>query len=224
MPLSSRAYNLLEAFKQPGCPVCRLTLDSVHHYLDSVIYEYVNKRDTHLAVRAARGFCPTHAWHIQEKVNASALGIAVLYEGLVRTILKDMGEVKPGSGRRVVGQAANALQAQGPCPACQHQATVEEHLLRNLLEYVEEEEFTEGLRASAGLCLIHLRQALDQSAPNNAKAHLLAIQQDIWGRLQQELAEFMRKYDYQFAHEKMGEEGTSPRRVIEQMAGSKGLR
>ena len=64
MKLSSRAYNLYEAFAKPGCPVCRLAVDSVHHYLDSVIYEYVTKPHTHEGLRAARGFCQQHAWHV----------------------------------------------------------------------------------------------------------------------------------------------------------------
>ncbi len=58
MALSSRAYELLQAFDQPGCPICRLTADSVHHYLEALMYEYVNEVPTHMAVRAARGFCP----------------------------------------------------------------------------------------------------------------------------------------------------------------------
>lgn len=224
MKLSSRAYHLYEAFSEPGCPVCRLTLESVHHYLDSLIYEYVNKPATHEAVRAARGFCPVHAWHVQDEINASALGIAVLYEGVVRHLLDDMGTVSADGGRRQVSQAESALQPRGPCPACEHQARVEEHLLRNLLSHLDQAAFAEGFRGSAGLCLPHLRQLLAQKGSAERKAHLLAIQQDIWRTLQAQLAEFVRKHDYRFASEGMGEEGSSPRRSIEALAGQKGLR
>jgi hypothetical protein len=224
MTLSSRAYALLEAFGMPGCPVCRLTAKSVHDYLGSLVYEYVNELSTHTAVRAARGFCTTHAWHIQDQINASALGIAILYEGLIRTLLNDMGEVSPDSGRRQVAQAADALKPQGPCPACVHRDTVEDHLLRNLLEYLKQDDFAEALRASAGLCLPHLRLALDAKGAPAAKASLLAIQQAIWAQLQGDLAEYIRKNDYRFTAEPMGDEGTSSRRAIEQLAGAKGLR
>ncbi|MBN1680928.1 MAG: hypothetical protein JW966_11615 [Anaerolineae bacterium] len=224
MTLSSHAYRLLEAFEQPACPICRLTLDSVHHYLDSTIYEYVNKPATHEAVRAARGFCPTHAWHIQNHINASALGVAVLYEGVIRHMLNDMGRVGADGGKRQVTRAAAALQPKGPCPACTHQAIVEEHLLRNLLEHLEHDTFTGAFSRSAGICLPHLRQALELPGLIRAKAHLLAIQQDIWSRLQFDLSEFMRKYDYNSAHETMGVEADSPRRTIEQLSGSSGIR
>lgn len=224
MKLSSRAYDLYEAFSRPGCPVCRLTLDSVHHYLDSLIYEYVNKPATHEVVRAARGFCPAHAWHVQDAINASALGIAVLYEGVIRHLLADMGTVEPGGGRRQVSQAESALRPRGPCPACEHQVRVEEHLLRNLMTHIGAAEFAERFAASAGLCLPHLRQMLEQKGSAEHKAQVLTIQQTIWSALQAQLAEFMRKHDYRFTAEGMGEEGSSPRRSIEALSGQKGLR
>jgi hypothetical protein len=224
MKLSSRAYDLFQTFSQPGCPVCRLTLDSVHHYLDSVIYEYIIEPDMHAAVRAARGFCPRHAWHIQEEINAAAMGIAVLYEGLLRTLLRDMGTVDPSDGKRKVSQAANVLKPQAECPACVHQGTVEEHLIRNLLDHMGEDQFAQAFGQSAGLCLPHLRQTIEGRGDSAAKARIIALQQAIWTRLQHELEEFARKQDVQFADEAMGDEGTSPRRVIEQMAGAKGLR
>jgi len=223
MKLSSRAHDLFQAFAQPGCPVCRLALDSVHHYLDSLIYEYVNKPATHEAIRAARGFCPVHAWYVQDEINTSALGIAVLYEGVIRHLLADMGTVEPGGGRRQIAQVESALRPRGPCPACEHQARVEEHLLRNLLAHISQPEFAEGFRASAGLCLPHLRQMIAQKGSAEHKAQVLAAQQAIWSTLQAELVEFRRKHDYRFTAEGLGEEGSSPRRSIEALAGQKRL-
>lgn len=224
MPLSSRAYALYEAFDKPGCPVCRLTLESVRHFLDGLIYEYINEPETHEALRAARGFCPTHAWRVQREINASALGVAVLYEGVLRRLLDDMGSVDPGDGQRQVSQAASALRPRQPCPACEHQATVEDHLLRNLLAHLDRDEFAAGFRRSEGICLPHLRQALDSPGRIQHKARLLVIQQAIWEDLQRDLAEFVRKSDYRFALDEMGSEGTSPRRAIESTAGQFGIR
>ncbi|MBN1563428.1 MAG: hypothetical protein JXA10_06305 [Anaerolineae bacterium] len=223
MKLSSLAHKLHGAFAEPGCPVCRLTADSVHHYLGSLIYEYVNKVPTHMAIRAARGFCTNHAWHALEQITPSHLGIAILYEGLVRNMLKDMGEITPNSGRRQVNQAAKALKSQAECPACTHRATVEDQLLRNLLEHIDQPEFAEAYEQSAGVCLHHLRMGLDQSGYNAEKAQLVALQQTIWGKLQHHLAEYIRLSDERYAEEDMGEPGTSPRRAIEQMAGKKNL-
>jgi hypothetical protein len=224
MKLSSLAHKLHGAFDQPGCPVCRLTADSVHHYLGSLVYEYVNKVPTHMAVRAARGFCPNHAWLVLENINASHLGIAILYEGLIRNMIKDMGEVKPDSGRRQLNQASKALKSQEECPGCTHRTTIEDQLIRNLLEHIDQSEFADAYGKSAGLCLHHLRIVFDQSGYNTEKARLVAIQQTLWGRLQHDLAEYIRMSDERYSEEDMGEAGTSPRRAIEQMAGKKNLR
>ncbi len=223
MKLSSHANDLFQAFDQPGCPICRLTADSVHGYLDSLVYEYVNKPATHMAVRAARGFCTIHAWHALEHINASGLGIALLYEGLVRNMLKDMGEIQPGDGRRQLTQAANALKPRAACPACEHRDKVEGHLLRNLLEHLDQPAFAEAYERSAGICLPHLRLALDLGGMTAAKVQLVAVQQAIWGRLQRDLAEYIRKSDYN-VNEELGAEGDSPWRAIGQMAGIKDLR
>ncbi|HEX3051963.1 MAG TPA: DUF6062 family protein [Aggregatilineaceae bacterium] len=225
MKLSSRAYDLYQNFSKPGCAVCRMTLESVHGHLDSTVYEYITKPPTHEALRAARGFCPNHAWHIQEQLNAGAFGIAVLYEGVLRHLTRDMGSPNPQGGKKQVAQAQNAFKPQGECPACVHQRTVEEHLLRNLLEHFDQAEFAEGYRQSAGLCLPHLRQVLELQGDPNRKALLLAMQHEIWTRLQADLEEFIRKHDHRFAKEPLSDtEGTSPRRVIEQLAGAREIR
>ncbi|NLX08815.1 MAG: hypothetical protein GXY36_04100 [Chloroflexi bacterium] len=224
MKLSSRAYNLYEAFAKPGCPVCRLAVDSVHHYLDSVIYEYVTKPHTHEGLRAARGFCQQHAWHVIAEINASALGVAVLYEGLFRTLLNEMGGESKLGAKRQIAQALNALKPQAPCPACTHQATVEDHLLRNLIDHIDQDEFADAFRRSEGLCLPHLRLALDRRADTDKQARLLSLEQAIWQQLQVDLDEFIRLHDYRFEREDMGVAGTSPRRAIEQSVGARDLR
>ena len=48
---------------------------------------------------------------------------------------------------------------------------------------------------------------------------MLALQQAIWWRLQGELAEYIRKSDYQFADEELGSEADSPRRAIASLSG-----
>lgn len=224
MTLSSRAHDLFQAFKEPACPVCRLTSDSVHHYLFSLTYEYVNKPPTHEAIRAARGFCNEHGWHVIQEFNNTGLGVAVLYSGLLRNLLKDMGEVEPNGGRRQVASAASALQPRADCPACTHQATVEDHLLRNLLQHMNQDDFAAGFRDSAGLCLPHLRQALNGPGKIAEKSALLAAQQAIWARLQADLEEYIRRNDYTLIREKMGREGDSPRRAIESISGLRGIR
>ena len=51
-------HDLIEAFGQPGCPVCRLSTEAVDAYLTSVCYEQVNDLDLREQLRSAGGQVP----------------------------------------------------------------------------------------------------------------------------------------------------------------------
>jgi hypothetical protein len=91
-----------------------------------------------------------------------------------------------------------------------------------MLGFVQEEEFLEGLRASAGLCLPHLCHAMTIGRDHPNLPVLLSVQADRWSGLVGELAEFIRKNDYRFATEPMGREGSSWQRVLDAIAGRAG--
>ena len=208
MKLSSRAHDLYEAFEQPGCPVCRLTLASVHQYLDSLIYEYVNKPATHAMVRAARGFCPRHGWHIENELNASAFAIAILYEGLVRTLLKDMGNPGPNGGRRQVNQAGTPSRRRRPVRPASTRGRSRSICCATCWSTSSRTRSRSGSTVPPG-CACRICARCLRSTPTPGPARVLAGQQAIWSRLQADLSEFVRKHDYRYGTDAMGEEGTS---------------
>src|SRR5687767_11547818 len=73
------AYKLLEACREPGCPVCRLEQRSVERYLDSQFYESVNNPAWRDRLRASLGFCQEHAWLAVDQRLGDALGFAIIY-------------------------------------------------------------------------------------------------------------------------------------------------
>ena len=58
---SVTTFNLIEACRQPGCPVCRVEEHSVERYLDNQFYENVNNPDFRNTLRLSIGFCREHA-------------------------------------------------------------------------------------------------------------------------------------------------------------------
>src|SRR5438093_46701 len=54
-------HDLIAAFAQSGCPVCRLTTESVDAYLTAVCYEQVNDLDLREQLRSVGGFWRGHA-------------------------------------------------------------------------------------------------------------------------------------------------------------------
>lgn len=74
-------FDLLDAFGQDGCPVCRLALAGVQHSFESINYDGVNDLGFRQQTRAAHGFCNRHAY--QWLQTAHILGTALIYDQLL---------------------------------------------------------------------------------------------------------------------------------------------
>jgi hypothetical protein len=234
---NSITYNLLEACREPGCPVCRLEQQSVERYLDSHFYESVNSPAWRERLRLSLGFCHEHAWLGVNQRLGDALGFAILYHDVVSTVLSRLNEdAKPGGSSRrwtsrlrqipeqarlVAEKMLSALTARKRCPVCEARDETTAMLLSTLVEALAAAEMTEALRASDGLCLPHLQQAFERSRDRAVCEQLFAIQREKLDRLQEELAEFIRKNDYQQIGTGFGDEGDAWLRAIAMVTGSR---
>jgi hypothetical protein len=234
-----RVYNdLLEACKQPGCPVCRLVNQAVERYLDNLFYENVNDGDLRAQLRSSLGFCHGHAWLALKPGIGDALGVAIIYHDVLTNILRKLPETESGSQDQgwlssLLGQMprqlsdqikeiANTITPNEPCPACQKRDQATELYLSELFKGLKNEQMLAALRDSDGLCLPHLHQAFKEHAQDGeAVSALFAISQKKLAELDKELAEIIRKSDYRFRDEGFGEEGDAWRRVIRVSVGEK---
>ena len=230
------AYKLLEACREPGCPVCRLEQRSVERYLDSQFYESVNNPAWRDRLRASLGFCHEHAWLAVDKRLGDALGFAIIYRDVINGILTRLEDGVPSRASRrsmallrripeqvrtIVETMLYALTPQKHCPACQHRDEVTRINISELVKELETPEMAGALQASDGLCVPHLRLALEQVKNVSACETLLAIHREKLESLRAELAEFIRKNDYQFIEEGFGKEGDSWLRAVSMIAGSR---
>jgi hypothetical protein len=236
-------YDLLEACTQEGCPICRLVLSGVAKYMNAIMYEYVNDPPTRIAVVAAGGYCNDHSWQLRE-MNAG-LGTALIYRHVLQEARRVMSELSSTNrtgifrDRRSQGSVINRLVAMvGPdqqlrtdipdphlsCPACQIREHGELLYLGVLLDHFHEEDTFSALRHAGGLCLVHLDQAIRYPGHQVAVKRLIALQGELLKQLDEELAEFLRKQDYRFCHERYGSEKDSWIRAIAMVAGKPGIR
>lgn len=230
------AYNLSEACRKPGCPVCRLEQRSLERYLDNQFYENVNTPKFRDQLRASLGFCHEHAWLAVDQHLGDALGFAIIYRDVINAIVGKLedGVPDPASRRwtavlkRVPEQVRNtvermlyALTPQKRCPACQHRDEMTRITISTLVKELENPEMAGALQASDGLCLPHLRLALEHVKDISACEKLLAIHNERFESLRAELTEFIRKNDYQFMAEGFGNEGDAWLRAVGMMVGSR---
>lgn len=232
---SSIVYNLLEACRADGCPVCRLEQDSVVRYLDNQFYENVNSPKWRDRLRASLGFCREHAWLGVNRRLGDALGYSIIYHDLLNSILRhwqdDESPIAPPRGRtslrrqipepvrNMIERVRTSLSPHKVCPVCEHRDQTTRTLLSVLAEELKTPEMATALQGSEGLCLPHLRQTLDQVKSASEVEALLTIHLEKLENLRAELAEFIRKNDYQVIKEGFGKEGDAWLRAIGMVVG-----
>jgi hypothetical protein len=206
MTTSALYDSLLLACRQPGCPLCRVSHDVEYRYLDQFFYSQVNDYDSRVRFRASTGFCPPHADIALNELAGKSLGVAILYEDLLRIAQESLEK----------GQ--NLAMAKGKCPACQLHDETNGYLLTDLERYILQPDLQSALQSCAGLCFQHYSLAYDRLR-GDKRRQLVAIQLQAVQSLRAELAEFIRKNDYRFQGEGFGSERDAWRRVVELVTG-----
>lgn len=227
-------HNLLAAFREEGCPICRLAAAAVTRYFGVLNYEAAGDPGVRLKLRDSQGFCARHAQQLVEE--AHVLATATIYAEILPDLiarLRDLPYRKSGLGAAVARlnpradrsrreDATPALAAADPCPACRVLADTEAMLLTTLLDSLPEASFRDAFTSSDGLCLPHLRRALAQASTETAFLTLrdTALAQE--ERLLAQLQEVIRKHDYRFREELSGEERGAGDRATRHVSGGAG--
>ena len=218
----------MEACREQGCPICGLEQQGVERYLDNQFYENVNRPAWRDHLRTSHGFCHEHAWLAVNQRLGDALGFSIIYHDIVNHLHKTTGKeidsahtTRRESLRRRAEGVLAALTPRKRCPACEHREQLTRDFLSALIEDLQLPEMKEALQASEGLCLPHMRQALESINDGSKYEVLLTLQREKLDRLKHELAEFIRKNDYQAIKEGFGSEGNAWLRAIGFIAGSR---
>ncbi|HEY2981570.1 MAG TPA: DUF6062 family protein [Anaerolineales bacterium] len=232
---SFTSHELILACGQPGCPACRVEQRALERYLSNQLYENVNSTALRDRLRASRGFCKEHAWLGVDKHLGDPLGYAIIYHDVINNVLRQLEDAlaQPAQGlaalqRRIsekisglVGTVIHAITPRKACPVCQEKEAITRMILTALIKELDDAPLMDALRASDGLCFLHLRLSLEAAQQNSAGFDsLLAIHRGKLESLRDELAELIRKNDHRYIHDVLGREGDAWRRAITIVAGS----
>jgi hypothetical protein len=234
---SSIAYNLSEACREAGCPVCRLEQQAVERYLDNQFYENVNSPAWRDQLRASLGFCDEHAWLAVNKRLGDALGFSIIYRDIINSVLTQLNDnnkpthssrrrtslmrLLPEQMRNMIEKMLTALTSRKRCPVCERRDETTRSLLSVLVEELETPDMNNALPASDGLCLPHLRLALEHVKESSVLEKLLTIHREKLENLSAELGEFIRKSEFQAIKEGFGKEGDAWLRAVSMIVGSR---
>ncbi len=213
-------FDIVNACRRPGCPVCRLSTGSVRRYLDGLFYELVNDPGARDNLVRSRGFCAEHAGLLLGTRIADALGASIIYKNIVKDILEDF----PNPSKEREGLAAKFIKASnapGRCPACEHRDASSDRALDGLSKTLHDENLRIALQGSDGLCFPHLSLLLQRlDSPDNSRFLLDLTRTKLEG-LQADMAELIRKNDYRFQSEGITEgEGLAWRKAMCMITGA----
>lgn len=232
---SSTAYELLQACRQIGCPVCRVEQAAVERYVSNLLFESVNDIPTRERLRASLGFCREHAQLALAKNTGNALGFAIIYQDVLNHVLRqfESQRASPSTGqvpallKRMPAQVGETLQkvlyALTPhkhCMVCQQRDKSQHIVISALLAEVTSADMKTALQDSEGLCFPHLKKACEATPDPAISELLLTLHRQQLENLRAELAEFIRKNDYRFRDEGFGTEGDAWLRAIRKVIGT----
>ena len=207
------AHDLTEAFRQPDCPVCRLIERDVQQYIDGFFYESITVVERRAEIRSARG----------------------LHHDVLNDVLRGFpGDNQENQRRTTPIQALQqafaplrqrvlqALQPKHVCVLCAHERHQERVVLEALLEGMRGQLMCSEFTHSDGLCLPHLRAALEiRSARAESARALIEAQGEIMRRLRDQLALVIHKNNGSYETSTIGEEAHAPARATRMVSGRK---
>ncbi len=221
----TREYQvLLEACKQEGCALCRLSYESTYRYLDAWKYELFTDVDLQKELRRSLGFCHTHTWQLAQM--GASLQLAQNYRSILSDTISQLQGTEGTNSNGLFRRFFDAKQEpqRPPCPACRQQEEAEVHLVHTLRHSILNSTFYTTFANSRGLCLHHLHLASElkmSDTPGDWLAQLRKGQIECLQRLDAQLAEMIRKHDYRFKEEERGPEMVSWLHAAGLVAGEK---
>jgi hypothetical protein len=202
------------ACHKPGCPICTLIQRVGTQYIEGIYSESLLDPNIRLKLVDSLGLCYEHTWRSIDLKLSDALGHAILFKDLIKDVLNKLKrfELKTGA------QLTDGMDAVASCPVCRIEHETEERVIDSIKSALRTQDFLADFSQSSGICVPHLKPLL-RNLDAKQRAIIVEHQYLCLERLQGELAEFIRKSDYRFRDELMGEEGDSYKRAADIMIG-----
>jgi hypothetical protein len=219
-------FDLVNACRQAGCPVCSLSAQAVRQFLESLFYEFVNDPGSREGLLKSQGFCAEHAGLLLRSRIADALGASIVYQNIIKRLLDDLPVSSSAStnarGRaRFIAKVSGASNAPGRCPACKEKEAASERAIDGLSKALHDENLQLAFRGSDGLCFPHLSRLLERTASPEDLKFLLDLTRLKLEGLQAEMGELIRKNDYHYQSEGITErEGQAWRKAMRMISGA----
>ena len=226
-------FEVLDAFKKSGCPICSCVRAGTVRQLRAYFGESVNDPDLREKLRASYGFCNWHAGLIRE-VEDPAFGLSIIYGDLIETMIENVetlyGKLNDRASffdrirkRKPLRGFAGAYLNKPPCMFCVSAKRIESNSLEIVLERIDDPQFARAYAESDGLCVPHFMLSMKLNAGETAFGRLFELTLSHWKTLSQNLKRFKDKHDYRNEEAFTAGEEEARRKILDLMAGASGV-
>lgn len=154
--------HLADAFRRPGCPLCREQARTEAAYLSSILDESVNDVLFRQRLDAGRGFCGAHARALlaADRRSTGDLGAAILLRATLVARLRDLDAAHESTS---LTRSRRMKEASRPpaCPACARIGTADDSVVEGLVRLAEHPAWA-AAAAEAPFCLAHVTRLMDR--------------------------------------------------------------
>lgn len=228
-----------EAYEKAcGCPLChleeQLEKDAVDYALGAAMMEPDYRLESN-----KKGYCRTHFQQLFDSPNKLSLALTLdtHLEELRKTLSAYEKEaLQPGTEKKgfLKKKPQFAEKLCGALETVAHSCVICEKIEYTMQRYIDvlfylwqhDDAFKKKFKASAGLCLPHMRQVcacaekhLNQQKAAEFLAALFSLQQQQLDKLQEDIHRFTLKFDYRNKDMEWGDAKDAPIRTIETIAG-----
>lgn len=198
------------------CPLCMLTWSDTFDLISRSLHAWGADGSARQALAARGGFCSCHLEEVRRL--SSPQHICLMYGALTARALDVLEAANEGDAPDPLA----CWVAGGDCPICEVRAQSEARHIAELLERLNDETFRERYRASVGLCLPHLANALRAADSQKHRTFLLESQREQMKRLQAHLAGYYEKRTTLRRDEITPAEYAAAKTAVEKFAGMHG--
>lgn len=211
-------FNLVEAMKAPGCPVCARILDETRRSMDGFLYENVNDGPLREQIRRDCGLCHRHSWQLAR--FGDALGGAILMCDVLESVI-------PKIDARAMPLSRKPTQAQlgqQVCLFCRSERQIHDGVITELATHIADEELKSAWQGCATLCIPHLTEVARQIRDPIDRDRLIEDHREKYQKLCDEMRLLIARQSYDRRDEGIGAEKDSWLRAIEALVGKSGVR
>ena len=213
------------------CFLCALEDEIENKFIDTYLSELVMDASSREKIIESRGFCNHHFYKTLIAANkpksSDGHGMALIMQSVTEQLIQDLHRQ-----RNHHKDAFHVMIANEKCPACVHLAEFMEIYVKMVVELLSShhKEFLKLFMDSKGLCiphfvtLIHVTEEIVRDQSKSIIETLTEVEEKNLGKLNSELAEYVRRQSYEFSDKDREAVEYTVLRGVEKIAGRRGLK